>query len=140
VVTIRTTGGQVLLGTLNVCQLNFTATSGQPSTFAPLVPSGITATLSGGQAVPTCLAVNGEAVLVGSQSLVKTRLKSNGKRDLVLYGPAGGTFAVESSYTPFVTNVWTPEVTSGVMPTTLSQTFTNFTSGNLLKYYRSRSL
>jgi hypothetical protein len=79
-------------------------------------------------------------VLVGAESLVRTISQPNGRRDLIVFGPTGKSFQVQTSSNPTSTNGWTPVLTTGLMSSSLYQTFTNFAPVTSLKYYRTLGL
>lgn len=139
-ISIKALSGQYLVGTNAVAQVTFTAATGKPSTFAALSASSPNATLSTGQAMPGNFGVNGEAVIVGAESLLRPILRTNGQRDMVIYGPSNNKFVVESCNSPTATSGWVSEVTSSTMGTNLTQTFPNFTTNTNVRFYRARSL
>jgi hypothetical protein len=139
-ISIKAVAGQYIVGTNVIAQVTFTATTGHPSMFAILQVSLPNATQSGGLSMPGNFGMNGEAIMIGAESLLRPILKTNGQRDMVLYGPANNKFTVESCANPNGTGGWTSELTSSTMSTNLTQTFPNFTTNTGVRYYRARSL
>jgi hypothetical protein len=139
-ITLRASGSSPLSGVQSVAQINFTASSGKPSSFGGFASSTVAAMQSGGAQVPSAFGSSGEVVLVGAESLVRTISQPNGRRDLIVFGPTGKSFQVQTSSNPTSTNGWTPVLTTGLMSSSLYQTFTNFAPVTSLKYYRTLGL
>ena len=138
-VTIKAVSGQSLQGTQVVAQINFTATAGLPTADINFTASNITSKDATGQTVPRGFGSAGDLVLVGAQSLVKTLPPTNGTHALILYGPAGKSFQVQSATSPTSTN-WTPVATSSNLPSSLTQTFPNLGASGTLMFYRTLGL
>jgi hypothetical protein len=135
-VTITALSGQVLSGTQAVAQVSFVATAGLISAFSVGSVTPGSATAANGQTVPKGFGVNGQLVLVGAQPLCAPMYLSNGTPCLILYGPAGNTFQVQSSTNMTSSSGWTPYVTSGTLTASLTQIFTNVPASAVPKYYR----
>jgi hypothetical protein len=138
-VTINAVPGQSLQGTQVVAQVNFTATAGQSTMDVNLTASNVTAKDANGQTVPKGFGSMGDLVLVGAQAWVKSLPPTNGHQTLILFGPAGKSFQVQSSASTTSTN-WTPVVTSSVLTSSLTQTFPNVAIGGSLLFYRTLGL
>ena len=138
-VTIKALSGQTLSGSLVVAQLNYTATTGLPSTFAANAVSSVTATDATGHTVPRRFGNSGDVVLVGTQPLVRSIPQSNGVPNLALYGAAGKSFQIQSAANP-LSSSWTALLTSGTLGTNLTQVFTNVPASSSSAYYRILAL
>jgi hypothetical protein len=139
-VTIKALSGQTLTGSEAVAQLNYTAITNLPSTFAANVASSVTATDATGNAVPDRFGCVGDVVLVGSQPLARSTVQTNNQPALTLYGQAGKSFQVQSSANPFSTNGWSAILTSGTLGTNLTQVFTNVPKSSGPTFYRILAL
>jgi hypothetical protein len=135
-ITITAVSGQVISGTQEVAQVSFLATSSLPSTFSVGTVSTVTATAASGQAVPSGFGGTAQFVLVGAQPLTQSTVETNGTQSLILYGPSGNTFQVQSSTNWMSANGWTAYATSGTLGTNLTQVFTNLPTSATPKFYR----
>jgi hypothetical protein len=139
-ITLQTTNGQVLQGAQIVAQINFTALPNKPSAFGSLGATAIAATQANGEPVPAGFGVNGRAVFVGAQSLLEAQTDTNGQPKLILYGPAGGNFQIESTSSLNGQASWTPALLSSTMTTNLFQSFPMSATNGNIKLFRARSL
>ena len=135
-VTITALSGQVLSGTQQVAQVSFVATANLISAFGVGAITPVSTTAANGQPVPKGFGGNAQLVLVGAEPLCAPLALSNGVPCLVLYGPAGNTFQIQSSTTPMTPGTWTPYLTSGTLTANLTQIFTNVPTSATPKYYR----
>jgi len=135
-VTITALSGQVLSGTQQVAQVSFVATANLISAFSVGSITPVSATAANGQPVPKGFGGNAQLVLVGAQPLAAPMALSNGVPCLILYGPAGNTFQIQSSTNPMTAGTWTPYLTSGTLTASLTQIFTNVPVSATPKYYR----
>ena len=135
-VTITALSGQVLSGTQQVAQVSFVATANLISAFSVGSITPVSAIAANGQPVPKGFGGSAQLVLVGAQPLCAATALSNGTPGLILYGPAGNTFQIQSSPTPMTPGTWTPYVTSGTLTANLTQIFTNVPTSTTPKYYR----
>jgi hypothetical protein len=135
-ITITALSGQVLSGTQQVAQVSFVATANLISAFGVGAITPVSATAANGQPVPKEFGGNAQLVLVGAEPLAAPMALSNGVPCLVLYGPAGNTFQIQSSTTPMTPGTWTPYLTSGTLTANLTQIFTNVPTSTTPKYYR----
>jgi hypothetical protein len=135
-VTITAVSGQVLSGTQQVAQVSFVATANLISAFAAETVSAVASTQANGQSVPNCFGGRGQLVLVGAEPLASPMFLTNGTACLILYGPAGNSFQIQSSATPMSSGTWAPYLTSGTLTTNLTQIFTNVPTSATPKYYR----
>jgi hypothetical protein len=138
VVTLRALAGQTLTVSQPVIQITFTGTAGLPSAFGSFVASGVTAMQANGQAIPKAFGGSGQVAFIGTQSLVEARLGTNNQRGLVLYGPSGANYVVESKPSLGGSSAWTT-VYSGVLTSNLFQNFPNLSSAGPAIFYRSRT-
>ncbi|MDB6109803.1 MAG: Fibronectin type domain protein [Pedosphaera sp.] len=138
VITLRAVSGQVLQGSQPVIQISFTATAGQPSAFGTFAASSVAAVQANGQATPKAFGGNGQVAFVGVQSLVQASQNTNGQRSLMLYGPSGANYVVESKSNLSTSNGWAT-VFSGVLTTNLVQTFPNLSANTPAIFYRART-
>jgi hypothetical protein len=144
-VTINALPGQVMQGHLALGVLSYKAVANLPSAFAYLYATNIVATQSNGVVVPTTINGLGQAVLIGSQSLAQAVTLTNGQHNLMVYGPVGTNYQVQSK-TGF-TGTWTNESVSAVIPTNMFVTFSNIppavansVPANTPKFYRTHAL
>src|SRR6185503_14702237 len=114
-----------------------TARPNLPSAFGTLSASAVTANLATGQTVPATFGSTSEVVLVGAQSLVKPQINTNGNLNIVLYGPSGKAYQIQSSSSPTGVGGSSPVTTSGTMATNLNQTLTNVSSSSTVKFFRA---
>jgi hypothetical protein len=135
-VTITALAGQVLSGTQQVAQVSFVATANLISAFSLGSITPVSATAANGQPVPKGFGGSAQLVLVGAQPLASPMFLTNGTACLILYGPAGNSFQIQSSATPMASGTWSPYLTSGTLTTNLTQTFTNVPTSATPKYYR----
>jgi hypothetical protein len=135
-VTITALSGQSLSGTQVVAQVSFLATASLVSAFSVGSVTPGSATASNGQPVPKGFGVNGQLVLVGAEPLCAPMYTTNGTPCLILYGPSGNTFQVQSSTNMTSSSGWTPYLTSGTLTASLTQIFTNVPTSAVPKYYR----
>ena len=135
-VTITAKSGQVLSGTQQVAQVSFVATANLISAFSVGSITPVSATAANGQPVPNGFGGTAQLVLVGAQPLAAPMALSNGTPCLILYGPAGNTFQIQSSTSPMASGTWTPYLTSGTLTANLTQIFTNVPTSATPKYYR----
>jgi hypothetical protein len=135
-VTITALSGQVLSGTQQVAQVSFVATANLISAFSVGSITPVSATAANGQPVPKGFGGSAQFVLVGAQPLAAAVALSNGTPGLVLYGPAGNTFQIQSSTNPMTPGTWTAYLTSGTLTTNLTQIFPNVPTSTTPKYYR----
>ncbi len=135
-VTITAVSGQVISGTQQIAQVSFVATSGLPSTFSAGTVSSVAATAANGEPVPKGFGATDQLVLVGTQPLAWPGVQTNGTQSLILYGPSGNTFQVQSSTNWLSASGWTAYATSGTLGTNLTQVFTNLPTSSTPKYYR----
>jgi hypothetical protein len=145
VVTINAVSGQAIQGPVILGLLSYKAVANVPSSFACLYATNIVAVQSNGVLVPTTVNGRGQAVLIGSQSLAQVTTLTNGQHNLIVYGPVGTNYQVQSK-TGF-TGAWTNESASAVIPTNMFVTFTNIppavvnsTSANATKLYRTHAM
>jgi hypothetical protein len=137
VVTMQAVNGQALQGTQAVAQINFKAITGKPSAFGASTASTVMAVQADGQTVPKRFGSSGKLVFVGAESLVESQVATNGQRSLVLYGPAGTSYHLESAASPTGQGGWTSEF-STTMTGSLVQTFQPQPAGSV-KFYHARS-
>ncbi len=135
-VTITAVSGQVLSGTQQLAQVSFVATANLVSAFSTSSITPVSATAANGQPVPKGFGGSAQLVLVGAEPLAAAVALSNGTPGLILYGPAGNTFQIQSSTTPMTPGTWTPYLTSGTLTASLTQIFTNVPTSATPKFYR----
>lgn len=135
-VTITAVSGQVLSGTQQVAQVSFLATANLISAFGVGSITSVSATAANSQPVPGSFGGKSQLVLVGAEPLAASASTSNGLPCLVLYGPAGNTFQVQSSTTPMTPGTWSPYLTSGTLTSNLTQVFTNVPVSATPRFYR----
>ncbi len=135
-VTITALSGQTISGTQPAAQISFTATANLISAFSAESVTPVTAIAANGQPVPKGFGGRAQLVLVGNEPLAAPMTLSNGTPCLILYGPAGNTFQVQSSTNPTVPGTWSPYITSGTLTASLTQIFTNVPVSATPKYYR----
>jgi hypothetical protein len=135
-VTITALSGQVISGTQPVAQISFLATVNLISAFSVESVTPVSATAANGQPVPKAFGGKAQLVLVGNEPLCMATALSNGTPCLILYGPAGNTFQVQSSTNPMVPGTWSAYATSGTLSASLTQVFTNVPVSATPKYYR----
>lgn len=135
-VTITALSGQVLSGTQQVAQISFKATANLISAFSTESVNPVSATAANGQPVPQGFGGHAQLVLVGNEPLTAPMALSNGTPCLILYGPAGNTFQVQSSTNPMVPGTWSAYATSGTLSASLTQVFTNVPVSGTPKFYR----
>jgi hypothetical protein len=135
-VTITALSGQVLSGTQQIAQVSFLATANLISAFAVENISAVASTQANGQPVVNCFGGSAQLVLVGAEPLASPMFLTNGTPCLILYGPAGNTFQIQSSPNPMTPGTWTPYLTSGTLTANLTQIFTNVPTSATPKYYR----
>jgi hypothetical protein len=135
-VTITALSGQVISGTQPVAQISFLATANLISAFSVASVTPVSVNAANGQPVPKGFGGNAQLVLVGNEPLEAPMTLTNGTPCLILYGPAGNTFQVQSSTNPMVPGTWTPYITSGTLTASLTQIFTNVPVSATPKYYR----
>jgi len=135
-ITITALSGQVLSGTQQVAQLSFLATSNLISAFSVGSVTPVAANAANGQPVPKGFGGNAQLVLVGAEPLCAPMFLSNGTPCLILYGPAGNTFQIQSTTNPMSSNGWAAYLTSGTLTANLTQVFTNVPTSATPKYYR----
>ncbi len=145
VVTVKAVPGQVMQGTINLGLLSYKATANLPSAFGTLYATNIVAIQSNGVVVPTTVNGLGQVVLIGSQSLAQATTDTNGHHNLIVYGPVGTNYQVQSK-TGF-TGTWTNESASAVIPPSMFVTFTNMppsvnnlAPANITKFYRTHAM
>ena len=138
-ITINAVSGHSLQGIQVVAQVNFTATAGQPTAEVNLTASNVAAKDATGQTVPKGFGSIGDLVLVGAQALVKSLPPTNGQQTLVLYGPAGKSFQVQSVSSPVSTN-WASVVTSSNLTSSLTETFPGMSTSGTTEFYRTLGL
>ncbi len=98
--------GQVMLGSNEIAQLNFTAVTGQGSSAVPLLLQPFTATRADGVLLSGRPAQSGRVVIVGQESLLEIIKGPTGTRNLILYGKPFTTYLVEYT-TDLSTPTWT---------------------------------
>ncbi len=135
-ITIKALSGQVISGSQQVAQVSFLATANLISAFSVGSITPETATAANAQPVPKGFGGNAQLVLVGTQPLAAPMVLTNGTPCLILYGPAGNSFQIQSSTNPMVPGTWTAYATSGTLGTNLTQIFTNVPTSATPKYYR----
>lgn len=94
--TFDTQAGQSLVSSQLLAHLRFTGVSTQ-SAFVPITLSAITAQQTNGLPVPRTIANNGRVVVVAEEPLLEALVMTNHQRQLVLYGPPGQDYIIESS-------------------------------------------
>jgi hypothetical protein len=134
-VAITTTNGTLLQGTNIVAQVNFTVISGQHSSFKSLLSSSVSSVQVDGSAVPTCVGMPGELVLLANQTLVEGNVLTNGQQNLYLYGQLTSNYVVQATSNPASSNSWTT-VYSGTF-TNMTQLFTSVNSTNRFRFFRA---
>ncbi len=136
-VQLQITDGQYLHGTNNVAEIYITANSPQSSAFTTLCCPNMTCTQPGGQIATTVPGQDSKLVLVGQDSLMEAQL-TNGIRQLVLYGPIGANYNVESTPDLAPPCTWTPEFS--MQMTNLCQVFQNISRDTTSKFYRAHRM
>ncbi len=137
-VTIQTVDGSVLPAGQPVARVSFAAAGLMSSTFGWVNTSGVSALQTDGQPVPVAAGGASELVFVGLDSLVEARVGSNGMRNLVLYGPYGSSYMVESTTSLNAPKAWHDEYS--ITMNGLSQLFLDISSNEPTKFYRARRL
>ena len=133
-VTIVPSGGQAIQGTETVANLVLTARPGAASAFAGVQCSNIVAQVSSATSAPKTTANAGRLVVVGLQSLLEARVRTNGVRDLVLYS-TNSTYQIQYTTNCKNTNSWTALYSGSV--TNLTQVFQNVATTNPMVFFRA---
>jgi hypothetical protein len=112
--TFRANAGTPLHGSQQLARFNFTAAPGQESAFLPFEVQGVTVRRAVAGLAPSALVNPGRVTVVGGASLLEARNEINGARDLVLYGPVGVRYFIDTTTNLSGPTGWTPwrEVTT----------------------------
>jgi hypothetical protein len=98
--------GQLLQGSQQLAQLNFTTASNQSSAFVYFSPQSLQAVNADGSTANNSLVQGGRVVIIGPQPLLESLIASTGARQLALYGIPGDSYQIQSSPKPSVSNDW----------------------------------
>jgi hypothetical protein len=127
--------GQTLEGNQEIAQLNFTASSNQPSAFVPLVPQSLHGVNADGSSANNFAVQSGRLVIIGNEPLVEATLSPSGVRSLALYGKPWASYEVQST-----TNLVRPIAWSNflrVPMTNLVQVFSGLDTNQAVVFYRA---
>ncbi len=133
--TLGQATGEFLTGTQQVGWLSFSTVGTQSSAFVPLDISELTAMQSDGQPVPRTISDNGRATVVAAEFLMECFMPVNQPYNLILYGPIGSSYRIETSATP-QGPVWTTGWQGTV--TNLMLTIDDIAPTNKSLFFRAR--
>ena len=97
VVTVASSPGMTLNGTLQLGNLCFTALSNQVTAVVPMLLSAPTATKADGTAVSDIVAVSGRITVVGRQPYLEATRGPGNLVQLTLYGIPGTTYVLQTA-------------------------------------------
>jgi len=95
--SLTTCAGQFLTGTQQVAWLHFTAAANQPSAFVDLNLDNTVGQQQDGTAVRNFAPQSGRLVVIGEEPLLQAVLGTNGPPALVVFGPPGQGYVIETA-------------------------------------------
>jgi len=136
VLNIQITDTNFFHGNQDLAQIYFTSTTGLTSAFGSISVSNLVALDPIGIQVGSVPGASSRLVFVGQDSLVEARVV-NGLRQLVLYGPVGGNYQIQSSTNVSGKGPWMSKFSAQL--TNLYQVFQLDTNNICTEYYRASS-
>lgn len=137
-VVVGTGAGQSLTGTQFLGQINFNSFNNQKSAFVYLQTDTPLGVKTDGTFAQQTTTGQGRVTIVGQESLVEAKL-AGGLRNLIVYGPVGASYQVESCNSLGMSNGWFGTALSVTM-TNLLQPLQFAPDGNAATFYRTRRI
>lgn len=132
-ISIWTTNGAALVGTNQICQVNFQAAAGQSSAFLSLPISGVATLKSNGSSFSVVNSGAGEAVVVGTNPLLRPQVSATQGRLMTLYANPGTNYILQYCTNLSGVNSW--QTLQNYQPTNVSQ-IVSLDSAHPNIYYR----
>ena len=133
-VQVQITNGNNWIGTQTVARVAINVASSGSSSFENITVSNFVALQPSGTMISSYSGQKSKVVLVGQDSMLEPVL-TNGIRQMMLYGPVGANYKVESSPTPRILASWTTECT--VTLTNIAQALPTLANSPGIKFYRA---
>jgi hypothetical protein len=137
VFALGTGAGQSLLGSQPIGEIEFNSLVNQRSAFVYLQTGTPVALRTDGTLADYTVGGQGRVTIVGQESLVEAVLAGDGGRNLIVYGPLGASYQVESC------NILGPErwtdTAMSITMTNLFQSFQLAPDTNSATFYRTRA-
>jgi hypothetical protein len=137
-VVVTTGAGQSIIGAQTLGTIGFNSVDAPKTMTACLQTDQPMAWYADGTFATNVMTAQGSVTIVGQDSMVEAQL-AGGVRNLIVYGPMGATYQVESCNTLNGPGTWADTMAPFTM-TNLSQTFTLPPDTNPATFYRTQQM